>query len=264
MKIFFFLFFSTLLFSQTYYSKVEPYELRTIYSNVSGIVTHTKEMYLGQILPKEPYIEIDNELDIKELQNTKNKIQKLQSTLKLTEKVLTNLSLSLERKKKNYNAINAMSIKSQLEKDREFYNLISAKNQYFNTKKEINNLKMQLSDSLYKLSRIEKVIKDKKISNKNFMLYSLLVKKNQFVNFATPLAKIADVSKAKLTIYLSKEDFENRKLKTIYIDNHKTQYKISRAISIADTQNISKYKVEIIIDAPTIFSTLVKVDLKDE
>ena len=48
-------------------------------------------------------------------------------------------------------------------------------------------------------------------------MYSLFVKVGKVVNKATPLAKIADISKAKLTIYLDKTDLIDIDKKTIYI-----------------------------------------------
>jgi len=264
MKTVLFLFISTLLFSQTYYSKIEPNEIRTISSNVSGLVTYANEFNLGEILSKKPYIMIDKELEEKELQTTKTKLKYLEETLKISQDVLVNLSKTLQRKEKNYNAIKSMSIKSQLEKDREFYNFITTKNQYLNTKKEIISLQTQQSDMLYKKSRLQKTIKEKSIINQNFILYTLLVKPGQFVNFGTPLAQVADISKAKLTIYLTKQDVINAKQKVIYINGQKTSYKISRVVTIADSKNISKYLAQIIIEAPKVFSNLVKVELKDD
>lgn len=264
MKILFSLLCSTLLFSQTYYSKVEPNEIRTISSNVSGIVTFTNEFNLGETLSKRAYIKIDKELEEKELLTTQRKIKYLQETLELSQEVLSNLAKSLEKKEKNYNAVKSMSIKSQLEKDREFYNLVTTKNQYLNTKKEIISLQTQQNDMLYKETKLKKIIKDKTIVNQNFVLYSLLVKPGMFVNFGTPLAKVADTSKAKLTIYLDKKDILNAKQKVVYLDGKKTSYKISRVISIADSKNISKYLAQIIIDSPKVFSNLVKIELKDE
>ena len=50
----------------------------------------------------------------------------------------------------------------------------------------------------------------------------------------------------------------------VYIDDKKTNYKISRVVNIADSQNISRYMAQIVINSPEVFSKLVKVELKDE
>ncbi len=76
MKILSILFFSiVLLFGEVYYSKVQPYEIRNISSNVSGLVIYSDENNLGKILSNEPYIKIDSDLDIQELTYIKEKLE---------------------------------------------------------------------------------------------------------------------------------------------------------------------------------------------
>jgi hypothetical protein len=75
---------------------------------------------------------------------------------------------------------------------------------------------------------------------------------------------VADISKAKLTLYLDEADALDAEQKIVYIDEEKTQYKITRILHIADSKNISKYMGQIIIKSPQLFSKLVKVELKDE
>ena len=110
--------------------------------------------------------------------------------------------------------------------------------------------------------RLQKSIADKQVVAKGFVLYELLVQKGAFVNPATPLATVADVSKALLNIYVDAKVLEDITKKSIYIDDKKTDYKISRIWPIADGVNISKYRVQIIINPPKLFSKLVKVEFK--
>jgi len=255
---------ATLLFSQTYYSKVEPYEIRNISSNVSGLVTSTDENSLGKLLTDKPYITIDSVLNTKELNAIQDKIEYLRESVKNSEKISENLRLSLDKKDKNYKKIEKLSIKSVVEKDAAFHNLINSENSYLNLKKEINNLKVQITDLKYRRAILEKQLKDKRLKAKDFVLYSLFVKVGQMVNIATPLAQVADISKGKLTIFLDDIDVLDAKNKVVYINDVKSDYKISRVISIADSKNISKYKAQIIIDSPQLFSKLVQVELRDE
>jgi hypothetical protein len=168
------------------------------------------------------------------------------------------------RKRANYKSVEALKIKSQVEKDREYYDLINSENQYLNTQKEIDNLKVQIADLKLRKTRLEQTLKDKNLQATGFVLYELHVKPGQVVNISTPLAKVADISKAKLTIYLNRDDLSDAQKKVVYLDGEKTAYKISRVVNIADSKNISKYMAQIIIDSPKIFSNLVKVELKDE
>jgi TfoX/Sxy family transcriptional regulator of competence genes len=265
MKIFALLF---LLFSfsyaKVYYAKVEPFEMRSISSNVSGLIVYADENLIGKKLSAEPYIKIDSEIDEKELKLTKEKLMYTKNSLEINEAVLVNLEDSLVKKRENYRKIEPLKFKSSVEKDKEFYDLITSENLYLNTKKEIQNLKVQISDLKLRIAQLERSIKDKNLVAEDFVLYEMLVKPGQVVSVAAPLAKVADVSKALLTIYLDEPDVINSKEKVIYIDDKKTSYKVSRLLNIADSKNISKYMAQIIIKSPKLFSKLVKVELRDE
>lgn len=203
-------------------------------------------------------------LNTDELKAIIDKIEYMRSTVAKSENVLTNLKSSLDKKRENYKKIEKLSIKSAVEKDREFHDLVNSENLYLNTQKEINNLKVQITDLKFRKAQLKRTISDKRLSAKGFVLYSILVKPGQFVGIGTPLARVADTSFAKLTLYLDEVDVLNAYSNSIYIDGVKTEYKISRVLKIADSKNISKYMAQIIIDAPKLFSKLVKVELKND
>lgn len=259
-----FFLFSTILFSKVYYSKVEPYEIRNISSNVSGIILFVDEKSLGKKLSNKPYIEMDSELDRDELRFTVSKIAYLKETVVLNEKILKNLQLSLNKKRENYKQVEGLKIKARVEKDKEFHDLVISENSYLTTQKEIINLKNQITDLELREAQLKRSIADKRVQAQGFTLYALDVKVGQVVTPSTPLAKVVDTSKALLTIYLDEEDVEGAQERVIYIDGEKTQYKITRLLSIADSKNISKYMAQITIKAPAIFSKLAKVELKDK
>lgn len=264
MKIITILFLLTnLAFAKVYYSKVEPYELRDISSNVSGVVLFIDENSIGKKLSNKPYIKIDSELDKDEFSFTTSKIMHLKETVLLNEKMLENLRASLDKKRENYDQVKDLKIKSRIEKDREFYDLITSENSYLSTQKEIVNLKTQIADLELRKAQLARSIADKTLEAPGLTLYSIDVKVGQVVTLATPIAKVADTSKALLSIYLDEEDVKNAKNSVIYIDGEKTQYKIDRLLKIADSKNISKYMAQIVIKAPELFSRLAKVELKD-
>ncbi len=258
------LFLFVYLDAKVYYAKVEPYEIRDISSSVSGLIISADESLVGKRLTQNPYIEIDSELDIKEQIAIHEKLKYLENTIKINEGVLLNLDESLAKKRENYKKIEPLKFKSSVEKDREFYDLITSENLYLNTKKEIQNLKIQISDLKLRDAQLQRNISDKSLVAKDFVLYEMLVKSGQVVGISTPLAKVADVSKAKLTIYLDESDVIDVQKKVIYIDGVKSNYKISRLLNIADGKNISKYMAQIIIDSPSLFSKLLKLELRDE
>ena len=265
MRILLYLILTTvLLWGEVHYSKVEPYRLKNISSNVTGRVNYVNENLIGKKLSAKPFIKIDTEIDEAELVDVKKKLQHLHYTLTIDEKILKNLTQVLEKKRINYKKTEALKIKSRIDKDREFYDLIASENSYNATQKEIYSLKNSIADLELRRIQLQKSIRDKKISQKNFVLYSLAVKEGQVVNVATPLAKVADLSKGLLTIYVDADELPNIRKKIVYINGKKTEYKVCRVLTIADAVNISKYKVQIIIAPPKIFSKLVKVELKDE
>ena len=265
MKVFIILVFgAVLVMSSEYYAKVNPYEVRDISANVSGQVTFIDEGMLGRILSEKAYLKIDSILDHQELHYISDKLEFLRQTVKINQEVLKNLQGSTQRKRDNYKRVASLKIKSQIEKDREYHDMISSENMLLNTEKAIQTLKVQITDLKLRAAQLKRSIFYKNLKAKGFVLYELLVKPGQVVNPSTPLAKIADTSKAKLTIYLNKEDVADAKKKVVYIDGIKTPYKVTRISFIADTKNISKYMAQIIIKAPAIFSKLVKIELKDE
>ena len=250
------------LFSKVYYSKIDPYEFRYVSSNVSGLVEFIDEDVIGKTLSSRAYLKIDAELDVKEIKSIVEKLLILKNTLSVNASILENLEQSLVKKRENYKQIENLKIKSRIEKDREFYDLVSSENSYLNTQKEINSLKTQISDLELRQAQLQRNVNDKTLSAKDFVLYSIEVKVGQVVSPSTPLAKIADTSKALLTIYLDETDVLNATNKVVYIDDKKTDYKISRILNIADSKNISKYKAQIIIKSPELFSKLAKIELK--
>jgi len=255
---------STMLFSKVYYSKVEPYEVRDLSSNVSGVVEYINEDMIGKKLTSKVYVRIDSKLDVEELKYIKEKLVYLKDTVVVNEQVLENMEETLKRKRDNYKKIENLKIKSRIEKDREFYDLVTTENTFLGTQKEINSLKTQIADLNVRKAQLIRSISDKNLSHKGFTLYSIDVKVGQVVGMSTPLARIADISKAKLTIFLDEADIINAKSKVIYIDGERTDYKISRTLNIADSKNISKYMAQIIIKSPKIFSKLAKIELKDK
>jgi hypothetical protein len=182
--------------------------------------------------------------------------------VKADKEIIKNLHESLSRKEENYEKIKDLSVKSKTQKDAVYFDVIATKNQLLATKKELANFQMQIADLKTRQTKLEKSIHDKKVHNPSMVLYELLVKKHQVVTIATPLAKVADISKGILTIYVDEATLKNIQNKKVYINDKVTPYKVSRVSFITDSVNISKYKVQIIINPPKIFSKLVKVELK--
>ena len=254
----------SLLSANVYYSKVEPYETRKISSNVVGVVLSVNEDLIGKTLSGKSYIVIDSQLDRDELRFVVEKLKYLRSTVSVNENILQNLKESLDKKRKNYERVKELKIKSSVEKDKEFYDLINSENSFLATQKEINTLKTQIADLSLRKAQLKRSISDKNLSAKDLKLYEINVKVGEVVNKGTPLATLSDVSRAILTIYLNAEDVASAKASVVYVDGVKTDYKVDRLLNIADSKNISKYMAQIVVKKPKIFSKLVKIELRAE
>lgn len=252
------------LMAKEYYAKVEPYEVRTVASNVAGLVVFTDERLEGNVLGKTTYLKIDDELDLVELEKTRSKIDLLRNSIALNDEMLENYTVMVEKKEQNYERVQALTMRSQVEKDRDFYDLIASQNQLISVQKETENMKIQVNDLQLRQKQLERSIADKNLKAPGFVLYELLVKENQVVNPGTPLAKIADVRQAKLTLYLSAEELRAAEKSHIYINGQQSDYTITRTWNIADETHLSSYKTVIVIKAPEAFSKLVKIEFKDE
>lgn len=250
------------LLAREHYAKAEPYEMRTVASNVSGLVTFADETQEGARLDEKAYVRIDDELDRIELEKTRAKIELLRNAIALNEQMRTNYETIVDMKGRNYERVESLKMRSQVEKDREFYDFIATQNQLIALEKEIENMKIQINDLQMLERRLQRSISDKRQAAPGFVLYALLVKEGQVVNPGTPLAQIADTRKAKLTVYLSAEEREGVETRTIYLDGEKSAYRVSRVWDIADATQLSSYKTEIVINAPAQFSRLIKVEFK--
>ena len=98
MKFFISIFFIiTISYAKVYYAKVEPFELREISSNISGLVVYADENLIGKRLADKPYIKIDSEIDQKDLKSVKEKLVYIKSIIEINEAVLVNLEESLSK-----------------------------------------------------------------------------------------------------------------------------------------------------------------------
>lgn len=250
------------LWASEYYSKAEPFRVYTLQSNVSGLVIKSDEKLEGKTLSKEAFIRIDDELDQKELRLLIQKKINLQNSLELNEKMEKNLSLMIEKKNENYDRIKDLPIKSTVEKDKEFFDLLNTQNQQLSTLEKLETISSSLSDTKLRLEQLKRSIKDKSIRADEMVLYKLYVKKGQVVAPGMNLAEIADTSRAKLTIFLNADELSGLNKKKIYLNGEATDYAVDKVWPLSDSAHISSYKTEILIASPKQFSTLYKIEFK--
>ncbi|MEA3384157.1 MAG: hypothetical protein U9Q20_05720 [Campylobacterota bacterium] len=224
----------TFSFSMEFYAKLEPLNTYNIKSSVSGNITYVNKSIESKNILKDTVIKIDSIV---------NKIDLKQSVLKLKslEDILAIENSTLESYKK-------ISSKSKFDKD--------------NQKIKILNIESSMSDLKTKIATLKDQIKKKTLIENDKYIYNIAVEIGDYVNPGTLLYTAMDLTKGKLEVYIPMDSAKNIKNKTIYIDGKKSNLKISKLYSVADSKHISSYKCEIIVTNPETFSKLTKIEFK--
>jgi len=251
------------LFAKVHYAKVEPLETITLKSAVSAQVTEAKIVLEGTKVTQKAIIRLDDKLDRAKIKSSQSAVKLVGSMIKTNQKILASLKESLKRQHAYYNRIETIVSASKTQKDNAFYNYINAKTKYLSTQEKIDSLKKQRLDLKYEIVRLKETISKKTITIKNKFLNKLLVHKGDYVNMGTSLAELKDLSSAKLILFLELDELKGIKKKNIYINDKKSNSKISKIWSVTDEKYISSYRTEIVIKNPKeSFSKLLKVEFK--
>jgi multidrug efflux pump subunit AcrA (membrane-fusion protein) len=263
MKLLLLLLTPLLLFSKVHYAKVEPLETITLKAAVSAQVTLAKTSLEGTKISTSTIVKLDDKLDIIKIKSSKASLKLLQSMIETNKKILNALSESMHRQDAYYSRISNIASASKTQKDNAFYAYTNAETQYLSTKEKIDSLKKQKLDLNYEIARLRDSITKKSITIKNKFLDKLLVSKGDYVNMGTPLAKIQDLSSAKLVLFLEAKELKELRSKTIYINDRATNYKVSKIWEVTDEKFISSYRTEINMkNQKENFSKLLKVEFK--
>ena len=233
-KLTLFLLTITTIFASEYYAKLEPIESYQIKSAVSGKVIYSNSKIEGLKANNSTIIEIDSMVNKVELEQSRNKLKYIDEMIRIE----TN----------NYDRLNQVSSKSAFEKDTQ--------------KLKVINLESLKADMIVKIDTLKDTISNKKLIEKSNYIFNIAVKEGDYVNPGTLLYEAKDLSKGKLEIFVPIAQIEEIKNKEIFLNGVKSDIKISKIYEIADSTNISSYKVELILDNAKIFSRLVKIEFK--
>ncbi len=251
------------IFAKVHYAKLEPYETITLKSAISAEVIKSDISLEGEIIKNRVVIKLDSKLDSIKLSSDKKALEIIKNMLSINSNNLSATLESLNRRENYYNRVQNIKTISKTKKDNAFYNFINTKQKYLSIKEKIESLKKEKLELIYDRERLKDNISKKNIKIKNKFLDKLLVHKGDFVNIGTPLARLRDLTKGKLTIFLEDDEVKDVKSKKIYIDEKLTNYKISKVWLVTDDKFISSYRAEIVIKSPKWkFSKLLKVELR--
>ncbi|MDD3344607.1 MAG: hypothetical protein PHR87_13650 [Sulfurospirillaceae bacterium] len=248
-----------------YYAKVEPSSTYTLKASYSAEVTASLLELEGKLSEGNLVVRLDDALDTKELKFSQEKHHSLLKTVTLMQQNILNAQETVRIKEENYGRIKELKTKSKVDKDNEFINLLNVKNQLLNLEQSLQNTYVQLSDLDYHINFLKDKIDKKNLQvPKGNLIYKIYVTKGDYVVTGSPLIDVYDVREGKLTLFLSKEDIELARRGVIYVDGKKTDLKVHKLWSVADTQNISAYRCEILLPHPDIFSMLKKIEFKEQ
>jgi hypothetical protein len=260
------LFFSSsfiFLEASEYYSKVEPKELFKIKSAVNGEVIFVDDALEGRYSNGEVIIKIDDKIDRADLLASKEKLKFLNFNIKLLRESLANSKRVAEINSENYQRVKNLTSYSKTQKDAKLLSMINAKNSYISVKTSLENLKTQREDLTLRIKTLKDRISKKNIKvKKGEYIYKIYPRVGEYLNPGSRVLDVYDTSVAKLVIYVPFDELSTLKEKKIYLDGKESKYKIDKIWRVADTENISSYRVEILIDRPKQFSRLIKIEFK--
>jgi len=262
LRVIFIVFIYTIsIFADEHYAKLEPLQSITIRSEVNGKVVVAKSNLEGKLVDG-LIVKIDDKLDRLDLKHSLESLKLINKMIKVNRENLPLLKKSFEKKRNLYLKVAPLSSSSVSSKDSLYSAFVSAKSQYSGVLEKILNLENQKVTLEQKIALLKDRISNKSIIVSNNYLYALNVKRGEYVNIGAPIATVNDISRAKLTIFLSEDELKDINKKSIYIDGKRTDLKFSKIWKVADSKYISSYRAEIIVKPFTRFSKLIKVEIK--
>jgi len=257
------LFFSTLLIAAEHYARVEPVERTTIKASAAGQVLEADLSLEGRMVRDALVVRLDDRLDRKDLEHSRQTLTLLRKNLELTRKMLPGLEGTWRRQEGYFHRLKDLATASQTQKDQAYQAMVAAQNQYLSTRQQVLNLQRSILEMEQKIATLEDRIAKKNLRLNNRYLYRLMVRKGEFAGIGTPLAMVDDLSRAKLVVYLSADELGNLDKLNLWLNGKKSELKFSKIWRETDETHLSSYRAEIELPAGLYpFSSLVKVELK--
>jgi len=239
----------TNIYANEYFSKAEPIWRYKIKSDVRGKVIFSDETKEGKYADGNIIIKIDDAIDLIDLETTKKEYNYLKETIQISKEIY-------ELDKKAYEKIKNLSTYSRNQKDSKHIKMLNSKKTLLNQQTNLAKLNLKIETLKDKISKKNIKVKQK------YYITTVYPKKGDYVTLGSPLLDIADLSAARLTIFVTADDLDKINNSDILINGKKQKYKIVKILKIADSKNLSGYKVELEIEPPKIFSKLVKVEIR--
>jgi len=260
MKKVLFLLFGSYLLASTHYAKLMPIESYLIQSSVSGKVISVQKSKEGKRVENELIVQVDDRVDKAELKALQTALKQVRRQLQINQEIEKNLTQSLKRQESHFRRIDSLQTRPQSEKDSAFYNFINAQNQLLHTQEKIATLIEKEEHLAYSIANLEDIIAKKRFVASGFVR-SIEVKEGEYLNPGKTVLRVDDLSKGKLTIYLSSDELEKSE---VYIEGKKHEAGFDKVWQTTDDVYISAYKAEIILDDVSgfRFGQLLQIEVK--
>jgi len=225
---------SSVILASEYYAKLNPINTYNVKSAVSGQIVFVNKTIESKQAISSTVVKIDSKVNVEDLKQSQIKLKNFKAILKIEQGTLKSFK--------------KVSSKSRFDKD--------------NQRVKIFNISSNISDLETKIATLKDTISKKTLMEKKNYIYDIAVEVGDYVTPGIILYSSMDLSAGKLEVYIPLDKSNEIQSKTIYLDGKKTDLKISKLYTIADSTHISSYKCEIIVPSPKSFSNLVKIEFK--
>ena len=250
------------LWAGSYTAKVEPINSVTLKAAAAGAVIEAPRRLEGTRLQHTRIVRLDDAMDRKRLQQAQNDKVLLERMIALNEATLEIERETAARQKRYYERMRHLSTASQTQKDNAFNAYAAAQNRANALEEKILSLRQQLNATETTIAQLKDTIDKKNVVASGY-LFRLMVRQGEYVAPGTPLARVDRIDKAKLVIYVSREETDDIKKKRVFLNGNPTEYRVSKVWRVTDDTYLSSYRVEIDINASDYrFGDLVNVELK--
>ena len=203
-----------MLFAQSYMAKVQPYDTFTIYAQASGQIVKLDKSDETKVVNK-TLIKLDTSLEQKQLEIYNKQLSLYNKKLKI-----------LEDSYKKYITIKG---KSQAEKDDKLYVIIE--------------LQISIESLKLDIKTLEDTLKKKAILAKELYIKEFKVNVGDYVSIGTELASAYDISKSKLLVYVSEDDYKDIENKKVLINGKENIATIEKIDKTLDETFVSAHKI---------------------
>lgn len=235
MRVFLLFLWPFILWAETYFARVEPLRTYTIAAEIAGRVERIDKNAEGRVAGKGPVVMLENTLKTAELEAARIRHENLQE--------------SYEIRKKQVERNAQIASRSPLDRENDRLGLL--------------DLQAQLASAKENHVRLSEAHRATRVAAPGLYIYRILVEEGSFVNVGTPLLTAQEIGGSRLVIFMRSDAINGLEHKEIMVEGAVSNYRVDKLWQVADDQQISAYRVELVGPPPIgPFSQVVKVEFR--